>query len=784
MLKYGLNPKDREQLEIPKNQYTGFGRDDGDYIHIYAYTSEDPLTDETDVLVADEIFPVSNVDFFDEKTMDIDVGGHLRQMGLEEGIYKVKYLFLRRLAGKNQTVLVNEEGQVHVGKVQTKLINGETRYYSTKKFGKRQSRQELKEVFPKELKYVLSKISSDRTEVEVSLQNISNRIYSKNFKEINKIINYTPKKTTNGGKIRFDLTDPNVLVMIPENGERGFTDAMVGGRITIKGMYSITRDVIEPGPFPPPEFGANSNVPPDDLGVFDKAVKGEETDIEEIVEVVKVPEQDDETKFRDDYSNVCFTGDTKVKLSNGRQVPIKYLRNGMKVKTEFGYAKILKVIKSERPYGTELSKFRNLITTDNHPIKYRGQWYKAHEIGKMYRSQPLDVYNLILDKHHTIVANNVVSATLGKWESMSKFEMWREKQITMLRAFDEGEQGFGDSFGGEQDNEPEEIPEGNFVNSNEVIVDRIVPSVTTKNLERVMAVSSVTDAPIQLPEDPQVEIPIDFEATITEVLDFNRIRVNLNYQGGANINKHTGEDNERQIFENFMVHYTKSQIERLNTYLVVNGQYHLVLNEKTDFRTPKKRMFKLYEPLADDVEEMDLCYFVEEKMDSYEDTINLIPFEEIEEEVLFLRLPDFNSTNNPINFRGTKFNNFNQLIGSNQQVQEDIQDKLISGSLLDTQINVDYTKRTKTIGEDSDFGFGNFIHFGSAEKRINNFKKKLELIESYTASSQSYMSVTGSSKTIAGFEAKRRRVINSFDPYEHYLYFESSSYSTAPCSMA
>ena len=31
-------------------------------------------------------------------------------------------------------------------------------------------------------------------------------------------------------------------------------------------------------------------------------------------------------------------------------------------------------------------------------------------------------------------------------------------------------------------------------------------------------------------------------------------------------------------------------------------------------------------------------------MDSYEDTINVVPFEEIEEEVLFLRLPDFNST--------------------------------------------------------------------------------------------------------------------------------------------
>ena len=35
------------------------------------------------------------------------------------------------------------------------------------------------------------------------------------------------------GNIRFDLTDPNVLIFTFGIGERGFTDGMVGGTITI-----------------------------------------------------------------------------------------------------------------------------------------------------------------------------------------------------------------------------------------------------------------------------------------------------------------------------------------------------------------------------------------------------------------------------------------------------------------------------------------------------------------------------------------------------------------------
>jgi len=782
MLEYGLNQKDKEQLEIPGFLPSGFGRRGEDYIHLYVYTPGE----EEDVLVGSEKFPADIND--DGRVMDLDIGGHLREMGFTEGTYKVKYLFLKRVAGKEQTVFVNELGSVHVGKVQTKVINGETKYYSTKKFGKAQSRQELKEIFPKELKYVVKKISPNRTEIEVDTQNIQNRIYQRNLRQLNWWMTYTPKKTSTAGKIRWDLTDPNILVLTPHDKDPGFSDAMVGGKITIKGMYSITGQQIAANLPPMPDinmmtqpiFSAESL---SNLDLFSDITQGVvQPTVDEQINARVVDEE--RISGDDKFSGVCFTGNTKVKLSNGREVPIKYLQRGMKVKTEIGYAKVLKVIKDERPYGDTLSKFKNLTTTDNHPMKYRGKWYKAHEIGKLFRSNPLNVYNLILDKHHTIVANNVVCATLGKWETMKKFEMWREKQITMLRT---------ESFDEEDDN----LSRDNgttistpYFNEQEFIVNEPPPSVTPDKIRGAIIDSTVSiEVPTIPTPPPAIVIPIDYVGRITEVLDSDRIRVDISYEQGATNLEHSGEDNSRKIFDESFVKFKKGQVERLNTYMVCNGTYNLITNYKRGVHADElvhkthwnsARFVKLYDKLPDEIEEMDLVYFVEEKMEPYEDTITLVPFVEEDPEILFLRLPDFNSANNPINFRGTSFNNYTQLIGTDPGVQEDIQNKLVSQSLLDTQVNVDYTRRTDYLGSDvTDYGFANHIHFGSAEKRIDNFKKKLELIELYVSSSDSFSRVTSSAETIGEFNAKKRRVVNSFDPFEHYMYFESSSYASS-----
>ena len=131
MLQYGLNLKDKEQLELPQYLNSGFGRRGEDYVHIYVYEFEDSADGENDVLVADEMFPAGDL-FLEDRTLDLDIGGHLRQMGIDNGTYKVKYLFLKRVAGKERIVFVNELGEVHVGRVQTKVINGKTKYFSTR----------------------------------------------------------------------------------------------------------------------------------------------------------------------------------------------------------------------------------------------------------------------------------------------------------------------------------------------------------------------------------------------------------------------------------------------------------------------------------------------------------------------------------------------------------------------------------------------------------------------------------------------------------------------------
>jgi hypothetical protein len=77
--------------------------------------------------------------------------------------------------------------------------------------------------------------------------------------------------------------------------------------------------------------------------------------------------------------------------------------------------------------------------------------------------------------------------------------------------------------------------------------------------------------------------------------------------------------------------------------------------------------------------------------------------------------------------------------------------------------------------------YSNFVHFSSAYERLVNFKYKLQLIETYsaslaqinTAASQS-VGTTGSNIT---YNNLIQGVINNFDHYERFLYYQSSSYA-------
>ena len=301
----------------------------------------------------------------------------------------------------------------------------------------------------------------------------------------------------------------------------------------------------------------------------------------------------------------------------------------MKVKTEQGFAKVLKVVKDNRPYGDKLVRIGKLITTDHHPIKHRGKWYMANEVGTEFKSSPLDVWNLILDKHHTIYADNVVSATLGKWRSMEHFLHMRNHRINMLRLaedFGDGQDGVGDrgTGGGAATSTPSTVAP-----TNEWIIDEPVIPVTREVVDDIVR-AQIDDEIIsvikELPEDeplPPPEVvwestPVDYVATIVEVLDNNRVRVDVSYEEGANQSQHNGEDFRNSLFDEFYVNYRKNKISRLNNYMVTEHGYHLaisILDSPNDVlqtdpgiipfdsvSDKTARYFKFYKPLPEELD--------------------------------------------------------------------------------------------------------------------------------------------------------------------------------------
>ena len=78
------------------------------------------------------------------------------------------------------------------------------------------------------------------------------------------------------------------------------------------------------------------------------------------------------------------------------------------------------------------------------------------------------------------------------------------------------------------------------------------------------------------------------------------------------------------------------------------------------------------------------------------------------------------------------------------------------------QINIDYTD------------YNNFVHFGSATQRLETFKNKLSNLESY----QNYISTISSTNLdYITYQNRINNILQNFDGYESYLYYESGSLS-------
>ena len=180
-------------------------------------------------------------------------------------------------------------------------------------------------------------------------------------------------------------------------------------------------------------------------------------------------------------------------------------------------------------------------------------------------------------------------------------------------------------------------------------------------------------------------------------------------------------------------------------------------------------VIKLYEPLPDEFNIHSQCWVVERVADSLAYQFDLQTIFDYEDELNYISGPNFNlDIQDQIN-NSTPYYNLNLL---NQNLS-----LLGSGSLL-YQINSILAEKGIEININySDYS--QFVHFSSAQTRLENFYYKLALIEEYNFSA-SYTNGPTNYYTSASqlvWLNKINDIITNFDGYEYYLYYESGSYA-------
>jgi hypothetical protein len=190
-------------------------------------------------------------------------------------------------------------------------------------------------------------------------------------------------------------------------------------------------------------------------------------------------------------------------------------------------------------------------------------------------------------------------------------------------------------------------------------------------------------------------------------------------------------------------------------------------------------LIKLYEPLPVEFTTQTQCWVVEQIAESQAYQIELTTIFTFTEQLNYIGGPNFNlAVQDQIN---------NSTAYINQSTLQQNTSTLGSGSLL-YQINSILAEKGIEININY-ADYSQFVHFSSAQTRLENFYYKLALIEQYTVSSSFSTTTTTSSFTATNqqiWNTKINDIITNFDGYEYYLYYTSESHawpktnSTAP----
>ena len=222
---------------------------------------------------------------------------------------------------------------------------------------------------------------------------------------------------------------------------------------------------------------------------------------------------------------------------------------------------------------------------------------------------------------------------------------------------------------------------------------------------------------------------------------------------------------------NWAIKYDNFDYKKLNTLIDFgNNQKAIIVNSLTDVDSvkiaPHSVVLKTYNEVPDNIQVKQNVHIVQEMSEPIRETIRLYPFEDAELGDPILRQPTEQSIDY-INNSKTGQRSQEDIYTDNNFLSSSLFNELQSGS-KSVEINVDYNE------------YKNFSTFGSVEKRLQNFRTKLQQYEAYSLESASFAvkATTTSSvydSAIAKNEELKNGILNNFDHYEKYLYYQSSS---------
>lgn len=174
-------------------------------------------------------------------------------------------------------------------------------------------------------------------------------------------------------------------------------------------------------------------------------------------------------------------------------------------------------------------------------------------------------------------------------------------------------------------------------------------------------------------------------------------------------------------------------------------------------------IFKLYQPLPEDINVKSLFSIDEEISTPAEYEVFAEPVLSVLQNP-YIKGPNFNidvpiSYNVPSEYK-TKEELLLEVTGSNYEVFSKVGEQ-------SAFISIDHTD------------YSNFVHFSSAQERLNNFRFKLEKIQVLEENKRLAKSNTGSVSlaNLVTFDQDIVNILEGFDSYDRFLFFESGSSS-------